>query len=268
MRASGSTPTRPQFTDVAHAAGVDFLNRPHYPAASKLTNPCYGLILYGGPAASPPSDFDSDGFHDLLSADGVSSPGCSATARRYLRGCHRRLRPRRASTASRWASSPITTTTAQGPVRQPDFRPNQLFHNGGDGTFTDVTARSGIGEDCCTTVASWGDYDNDGYLDLYVGRYLDPRKKIPTTFYARNGERNQLYHNNGDGTFTNVTGAAGVGDTGPLPGHRPGGTTTTTATPTSTSPTTSAAGRSTTTSATARSPTSPSRPAPWPTAPA
>jgi len=94
------------------------------------------------------------------------------------------------------------------------FRPNQLFHNNGDGTFRDVTRESGIGEDSCTTVAGWGDYDNDGFLDLYVGRYLDPRKCIPTTFYARNGEPNQLYHNNGDGTFGNVTEKAGVGDKG------------------------------------------------------
>jgi hypothetical protein len=94
------------------------------------------------------------------------------------------------------------------------FKPNQLFRNNGDGTFTDVTAKSGIGADCCTTVATWGDYDNDGYLDLYVGRYLDPRTAIPTTFYSRNGEPNQLYHNNGNGTFTNVTAKAGVGDTG------------------------------------------------------
>ena len=99
------------------------------------------------------------------------------------------------------------------------FQPNQLFHNDGPDAsgrvhFTDVTARAGIGADCCTTVASWGDYNNDGYLDLYVGRYLDPRRKIPTTFYARNGEPNQLYRNNRDGTFTNVTEEAGVGDPG------------------------------------------------------
>ena len=94
------------------------------------------------------------------------------------------------------------------------FKPNQLFHNNGNGTFTEVTRKAGIGEDCCTTVASWGDYDNDGFLDLYVGRYLDPRESIPTTFYARNGLPNQLYHNNGDGTFTNVTERAGVGETG------------------------------------------------------
>ncbi|MGH9786732.1 MAG: CRTAC1 family protein, partial [Terriglobia bacterium] len=58
------------------------------------------------------------------------------------------------------------------------------------------------------------DYDNDGFLDLYVGRNLDPRKVIPTTFYARNGEPNQLYRNNGDGTFSNVTEQAGVGEIG------------------------------------------------------
>ena len=107
------------------------------------------------------------------------------------------------------------------------FKHNQLFHNNGNGTFSDVTAKSRIGEDCCTTVASWADYDNDGLLDLYVGRYLDPRTRIPTTFYARNGEPNQLYHNNGDGTFTNVTEKAGVGEVGLCLGG--GATTTTTA---------------------------------------
>src|SRR5215831_2399778 len=94
------------------------------------------------------------------------------------------------------------------------FKPNQLFHNRGDGTFEDVTTRAGIGADNSTTVASWADYNNDGFLDLYVGRYLDPRKRIPTTFYSRNGEGNQLYRNNGDGTFTNVTKEAGVGEVG------------------------------------------------------
>ena len=207
---------RPQFVDVAHAAGVDFANRT-YPGF--LDRPLrFGMIRYG-PAGITAADFDNDGFYDLFIPDGVESKlfrnrgdGTfeDVTAAAGLSGLDG------VSVAlfadydnDGWRDLFVSRT----------FRPNQLFHNNGPDaagrvTFTDVTARSGIGEDCCTTVASWGDYDNDGRLDLYVGRYLDPRKTIPPTFYARNGEPNQLYHNNGDGTFTNVTRRAGVGDPG------------------------------------------------------
>jgi len=202
---------RPQFADVSRAAGVDFENRT-YPAF--LDQPLrFGMIRYG-PGGIAAADYDNDGFYDLFIPDGVSS---------------RLLRNRRDGTFE-----DVTERAGLGGLDgvsaavfgdydndgwkdlfvSRTFRPNQLFHNNGDGTFTDVTARSGLGEDCCTTVASWGDYDNDGTLDLYVGRYLDPRARIPTTFYARNGEPNRLYHNNGDGTFTDVTDRAGVGDTG------------------------------------------------------
>ncbi|MBI1929660.1 CRTAC1 family protein [Candidatus Poribacteria bacterium] len=73
---------------------------------------------------------------------------------------------------------------------------NALYRNNGDGTFTDVTFEAGVGDTgyglgCCV-----GDYDNDGFLDLYI-----------TNFGP-----NVLYHNNGDGTFTDVTAQAGVGD--------------------------------------------------------
>jgi enediyne biosynthesis protein E4 len=71
---------------------------------------------------------------------------------------------------------------------------NALYRNNGDGTFTDVTDKakvpgSGYGMGCV-----WGDYDNDGFPDLYVTQF----------------GRNVLYHNNGDGTFTDVTDKAGV----------------------------------------------------------
>ncbi|MBZ5670548.1 MAG: CRTAC1 family protein [Acidobacteriia bacterium] len=76
---------------------------------------------------------------------------------------------------------------------------NYLFHNNRDGTFTDVTAkaglvRSGWGQGCCV-----GDYDNDGFDDLFI------------TYWGQN----VLYHNNGDGTFTDVTEKAGLLDKGP-----------------------------------------------------
>ena len=74
-----------------------------------------------------------------------------------------------------------------------------LYHNNGDGTFTDVTEKAGVGgEGHYGQGVAVGDYDNDGYPDLYVTGY----------------GRAILYHNNGDGTFTDVTAKAGVADEG------------------------------------------------------
>ncbi|HWN40840.1 MAG TPA: CRTAC1 family protein [Thermoanaerobaculia bacterium] len=202
---------QPQFTEVGAQAGIAFLNR-YYPPF--LTEPLrFGMIRHG-PGGISAVDLDKDGFQDLFIPDGVES---------------RLFRNRRDGTFEDiTAASGLSGLDGMsvGVFADYDndgwkdlfvsrtFQPNQLFHNEGDGTFKDVTAASGIGADCCTTVASWGDYDNDGDLDLYVGRYLDPRKDIPTTFYARNGEPNQLYRNEGNGRFTNVTEEAGVGETG------------------------------------------------------
>ncbi len=72
---------------------------------------------------------------------------------------------------------------------------NRLFHNNGDGTFTDVTDKAGVGGDGYDMGVAVGDFDNDGRPDLYV---------VGVT-------KNHLYHNNGDGTFTDVTDKAGVG---------------------------------------------------------
>jgi tetratricopeptide (TPR) repeat protein len=81
-------------------------------------------------------------------------------------------------------------------------KPNRLFRNNGDGTFVEVGAEAGVAdanqEHGASMDAVWGDYDNDGQLDLYVVKW----------------GWNILYHSNGDGTFTDVTDAAGVGDKG------------------------------------------------------
>ena len=71
---------------------------------------------------------------------------------------------------------------------------NRLYHNNGDGTFTDVTLQAGVKGHSYGMGVAAGDYDNDGYADLYVTNF----------------GRNILYHNNGDGTFTDVTRSAGV----------------------------------------------------------
>src|SRR5438874_596858 len=71
---------------------------------------------------------------------------------------------------------------------------NALYRNNGDGTFTDVTETAGVAGTGYGLGCIWGDYDNDGFPDLYVTQY----------------GRNVLYHNNEDGTFTDVTDKAGV----------------------------------------------------------
>ncbi|HEY3132581.1 MAG TPA: CRTAC1 family protein [Acidobacteriota bacterium] len=200
-----------QFENVGHAAGIDFTNRYYPPFLSQPLK--FGMIRYG-PAGITAVDYDNDGLYDLFIPDGVESK----LFRNRGDGAFEDVTGKAGLSGLDGVSVGVFADYDNDGFKDlfvsHTFRHNQLFHNNGDGTFTDVTAKAGIGEDNCTTVASWGDYDNDGYLDLYVGRYLDPRKGIPPTFYARNGEPNQLYHNNGDGTFTNVTQKAGVGDTG------------------------------------------------------
>jgi hypothetical protein len=75
------------------------------------------------------------------------------------------------------------------------FAPSCLYRNNGDGTFTDVAQQAGVTNDRFAKGASWGDYDADGYADLYVSNLNQP---------------NRLYHNNGDGTFTDVAEELGV----------------------------------------------------------
>jgi hypothetical protein len=103
-----------------------------------------------------------------------------------------------------------------------NYGPNVLLKNNGDGTFTDVTKRAkvGGGQNEFSVGAVWLDYDNDGFLDLYVGNYLnyDPQYKY---YYAPDGfpgplaydsQPDVLYHNKGDGTFEDVTKSMGIVD--------------------------------------------------------
>ena len=201
----------PQFADVASSAGVNFTNQ-YYPAFLN-EKMAFGMIRYG-PGGISGVDVDNDGFYDLFVPDGVASKLFHNRADGTFEDVTAAAGLSGLDGVSAGVFADYDNDGFKDLFVSRTFKHNQLFHNNGNGTFTDVTAQSKIGEDCCTTVASWADYDNDGLLDLYVGRYLDPRTKIPTTFYARNGEPNQLYHNNGDGTFTNVTDKAGVGEIG------------------------------------------------------
>ena len=100
---------------------------------------------------------------------------------------------------------------------------NTLYHNNGNGTFTDVTKTAGVGVGGWSASAGFFDYDNDGKLDIFVTRYLDwsfktnrycGEQKPGYRAYCHpdnyEGATNILYHNNGDGTFTDVSAKAGI----------------------------------------------------------
>jgi hypothetical protein len=112
-----------------------------------------------------------------------------------------------------------------------NFGKNRLYHNRHDGTFTDVAEKAGVALGGWSTGPTWGDYDHDGLLDLFVPGYVkfDPDHPpiagngvIPPNFCQFRGiavmcgprglpgESDHLFHNNGDGTFTDVSVKAGV----------------------------------------------------------
>jgi len=114
-----------------------------------------------------------------------------------------------------------------------NYGKNRLYHNNHDGTFTDLAERAGVTVGAWSTGPSWGDYDRDGLLDLFVPGYVkfDPDhppgspgsnvspascrfRGVPVFCGPRTlpGEGDHLFHNNGDGTFTDVSVKAGVSD--------------------------------------------------------
>ena len=107
-----------------------------------------------------------------------------------------------------------------------NFGTNVLYRNNGDGTFTDVTKSAGVGDNGWSSSACFLDYNLDGHLDLFVVNYLVYSVDIPYPPCGEDGIHtychpslfegapDRLYRNNGDGTFTDVSQAAGVGDIG------------------------------------------------------
>jgi len=102
---------------------------------------------------------------------------------------------------------------------------NVLYHNNGNGTFADVTDRAGVADPGWSTNAAWFDYDNDGKLDLFVSSFVFFNKS--QNLYCTDEGKNRryycvprffkpmpshLFHNNGDGTFTDVSKTSGIAD--------------------------------------------------------
>ncbi len=181
-RGSGLTKSRREFIKLLGAAGVAL------PFASRVNSP------------SAETSFPVV-FTDITSSAGLSRAVNifgSATDKQFLleeMGCGVAMFD---YDNDGWLDIFLINGTSLDPAIR-DLKPTSyLFHNNRDGTFTDVTAKAGIthsgwGQGCCV-----GDYDNDGFDDLFVSYF----------------GRNLLYHNNGDGTFTEISEKAGVAGSG------------------------------------------------------
>jgi hypothetical protein len=218
------------FMDVTRAAGIDF----QLTCGSK--EKLYILETQCGGAAA--FDYDNDGWMDILLVDG-------STIEDYRSGkCHppRLYRNRHDGTFADVSAKSALNFCGWGygvavgdfdndgweDVYITGFHGSALYRNNHDGTFADVTTKAGVrNEDRWGTSAAFGDYDNDGKLDLYVADYVEldinnlPKfgdgpfcqyRGIPVNCGPRGlkGARDRLYHNNGDGTFTDVTDKLGI----------------------------------------------------------
>lgn len=183
-------------------------------------------------------DYDNDGYLDLFFLTGSPLPGSPEVDRVPTNALYRNH-----------GDGTFTEVTAQSGVGIPgyamgcavadydndgwedifitNFGAHRLLRNNGDGTFSDVTERAGLsdasyGATCVGAGTGFLDYNRDGHLDLFVGNYLefDPAKaepcrqsNVPVYCSPRvyPAVANRLFHNNGDGTFRDVSEASGIG---------------------------------------------------------
>ena len=161
-----------------------------------------GLDIVGLAGGSIMEDFDGDGYLDII----ASSWGLRDQIR-FLRsdGAGRfDDRTQEAGLLGQWGGINLTHADYDndghpdvlvlrgGWLGEAGLHPNSLLRNNGDGTFDDVTEQAGLLDFHPTHTAAWGDFDNDGSLDLFVGNEDAGLGTHPV----------RLYHNNGDGTFT------------------------------------------------------------------
>jgi len=224
-------------TDVTHAAGLDkFHHRSGDPEKRTiLETPGSGVALL---------DYDNDGWLDIYLVNGSTFPalkGKEAPPRAMLLhnnhdGTFTDVTDKAGVTNERWGFGVAVAdydNDGWPDIYVTNFGKNRLYHNNHDGTFTDVAEKAGVTLGGWSTGATWGDYDHDGLLDLFVPGYakFDPDNPpisghggLPPGFCQFRGvevmcgprglpgEHDHLFHNNGDGTFTDVSVKAGVSD--------------------------------------------------------
>jgi enediyne biosynthesis protein E4 len=223
-------PFQARFTDVAKQAG---LTEPIIYGA--VENKSYIVEVVGCGVAF--IDYDNDGWVDLFVLNGTRLEGApSGTTNRLYKnnrdGTFTDVTGKAGLVRTGWSSA-VTVGDYDNDGFDDLFITyyghNVLYRNNGDGTFTDVTARAGLAQDVVRygSGCTWVDYDRDGRLDLFVANYLNTTlEKLPKPgenpdctwkgVAVNCGPRGlptgfvQLFHNNGNGTFTEVSKASGV----------------------------------------------------------
>jgi enediyne biosynthesis protein E4 len=214
------------FQDVTRAAGIHFTHN----------NGAFGKMWLPEAMGSGVAfiDYNNDGWPDILLINGRDWPGHS-THHSYL-ALYRNNRDGTFTDVTRQAGLDVEMYgmgVAVGDYNNDGcddifvtaLGQSHLFRNNCDGTFTDVTKQAGLwGPNEFSTSAAWIDYDRDGRLDLLVANYvqwtpetdiyctLDGRSKSYCTPQSYKGVSLRLWHNNGNGTFTDVTQKAGLYD--------------------------------------------------------
>ena len=216
------------FQEISRETGLDFT---HSIGDDDLTN-----IIFSTGGGALFFDYDRDGWIDIYACSGTWLEGVSKMEKPSVLPGNRLYRnkgngtfedvTKKAGVGGPWYSMGAVAGDFNNDG-YPDlfisnYGSNVLLKNNGNGTFSDVTKKAGVaGGAECSVGAVWFDYDNDSYPDLYVGNYLafDPEYKY---YYAPDGfpgpmaydaQKDVLYHNNGDGTFEDVTEKMGIRDT-------------------------------------------------------
>lgn len=230
--AVAAAPARPDpitFEDIARQGGVDFvLRNSATPLRHQIETMVGGVALF---------DYDNDGRPDLYFANGAPQPALEKSDPSYHNRFYRNEGGGHfadVTIAAGVRGEGYAMGVAAGDFDNDGFTDlfvagvdrNLLYRNRGNGTFEDITAPAGLmhrgaGHKPWSIGAGWFDYDHDGRLDLFVVNYCVwiPEREPPCTvgktrtychpkYYA--GLPNSLYHNNGDGTFTDVSVSSGV----------------------------------------------------------
>ena len=225
------------FEDITKKAGLSGWSH-------KMGSPAKPFIVEANGSGVALLDYDNDGWLDIYlvngstfdALDGKETPPHAALFHNNHDGTFTDVAEKAGVTNDRWGYG-VTIGDFDNDgwpdIFVTNYGKNRLYHNNHDGTFTDVAEKAGVTLGNWSAGAAFGDYDGDGRLDLFVSGYVHfDRDDLPVSGskavgYTKclfrgaqvmcgprglKGEPDHLFHNNGDGTFTDVSAKAGVDD--------------------------------------------------------